>query len=395
MARLFERDLGNYNNATEANRVGRREDIADMITMVDAKDTPFTSMARKGAEPSNTLFQWQVDKNADPRVQPVVDGTDESTTGDTTGGAKMEQFTIGYRATLAAYPQIFRRKFRVSKLTESNMVRIAGTPSERSRQMAKAMLALKRDCEVALTATQVGSGGSVVGAQADNGTVGYRTRSLDTWTKTQWEKDSVLPVPDQYCTPADNIIASSSTKTIGGVSRTVANANTCASPAALNESHVQDLLTAQYNQSGQFKTFDAIVAVNLKRAFSNLVYTTPNTTNTGANSVVRTMREGGEDTYIQSIDIFQGDFGQINLHPSHWLGSVDADSTSGTYGAFTPNKNRGFVIPFEHVEVRYGGNIAEVIQLVDNGGGPANAIEMVLGLCIHNPLLFGKFDFSA
>lgn len=386
MGRLFERDLGNYNSSSEANRVGRREDIADMITMVDAKDTPFTSMARKGAEPSNTLFQWQVDKNADPRVQPVVDGTDESVVGDTSGGAKMEQFTIGYRATLAAYPQIFRRKFRVSKLTESNMVRIAGTPSERSRQMAKAMLAMKRDVEVALTSQQT--------AQQDNGTVGYRTRSLDAWTKTQWEKDTVLPVPDAYCTPADNIIASSATKTVSGTVRTVANANTCAAPANLNESHVQDLLTAQYNQSGQFKTYDAIVAVNLKRAFSNLVYTTPNGASQ-VNSPVRTMREGGEDTYIQSIDVFQGDFGQINLHPSHWLGSLDTDPASGTYGNFTVNKNKGFVIPFEHVEVRYGGNIAEVIQLVDNGGGPANAIEMVLGLCIHNPLLFGKFDFSA
>lgn len=383
MPRLFERDLQGYNSATEANRVGRREDIADMITLVEAKDTPFTTMARKGAEPSNTMFQWQVDSNPDPRVQPVVDGTDESVTDDTAGGAKMDQFTIGYRATLAAYPQIFRRKFRVSKLTESNMVRLAGTPSERSRQMAKAMLAIKRDVEVALTSSQT--------ARADNGSVGYRTRALDSWTKTRWEKDTTLPVPDQYCTPADNIIAASATKTIGGQSRTVANANTCAAPANLNESHCQDLLTALYKQTGQSRTWDALVAVNLKRAFSSLVYTTPN----GAamtNSPIRTMREGGESTYSQYIDVFQGDFGTINLHISNWLGDVDQNPASGTYGNFTPNLNKGFIVPFEHTEIRYGGNIAEVIELTDNGGGPANAVEMVLGLCIHNPLAFGKFD---
>jgi hypothetical protein len=386
MGRLFERDLGNYNAANAENRVGRREDIADMITMVDAKDTPFTTMARKGAEPSNTLFQWQVDKNPDPRVMPVIDGTDESLTGDTAGGAKMDQYTIGYRATLAAYPQIFRRKFGVSKLTESNMVKVAGVASERSRQMAKAMLAMKRDVEVALTSNQT--------AQADNGSVGYRTRALDSWTKTKWEKDATLPVPDDYCVPADNIIAASATKTISGTSRTVANANVCASAAALNESHVQDLLTAQYKQSGQNKTYDALVAVNLKRAFSNLVYTTPNGV-AQSSSPIRTLREGGESTYTQYIDVFQGDFGQYNLHVSNWLGELDINPASGTYGAFTPNLNKGFVIPFEHVEVRYGGNIAEVIELTDNGGGPRNAIEMVLGLCIHNPLLFGKFDFAA
>jgi hypothetical protein len=298
----------------------------------------------------------------------------------------MDQYTIGYRATLAAYPQIFRRKFRVSKLTESNMVRIAGTPSERSRQMAKAMLAIKRDVEVALTSGQT--------AQADNGSVGYRTRALDSWTKTKWEKDSTLPVPDQYCTPADNIIASSATKTISGTSRTVANANTCASASALNESHCQDMLTALYKQIGQNRTWDALVAVNLKRAFSGLVYTTPNG-GAVSNSPIRTMRDGGDTTYSQYIDVFQGDFGQINLHTSNWLGDIDTNPSSGTYGAFTPNLNKGFIIPFEHTEIRYGGNIAEVIELTDNGGGPANAIEMVLGLCVHNPLAFGKFDFSA
>ena len=104
------------------------------------------------------------------------------------------------------------------------------------------------------------------------------------------------------------------------------------------------------------------------------------------------MREGGDTTYSQYIDVFQGDFGQINLHISNWLGDVDSDPASGTFGEFTPNLNKGFIVPFEHTEIRYGGNIAEVIELTDNGGGPANAIEMVLGLCIHNPLAFGKFD---
>ena len=45
--------------------------------------------------------------------------------------------------------------------------------------------------------------------------------------------------------------------------------------------------------------------------------------------------------------------------------------------------------------VRYGGNVAQVTELTDNGGGPARLIEAVAGLCIYNPLAFGKFDFSA
>jgi hypothetical protein len=45
--------------------------------------------------------------------------------------------------------------------------------------------------------------------------------------------------------------------------------------------------------------------------------------------------------------------------------------------------------------VRYGGNVAQVSELTDNGGGPARLIEAVAGLCIYNPLAFGKFDFAS
>ena len=77
--------------------------------------------------------------------------------------------------------------------------------------------------------------------------------------------------------------------------------------------------------------------------------------------------------------MFEGDFGRIRLHPS----------------LFLKNNFSGYIIPFDQVEVRYGGNVAQVTELTDNGGGPARLIEAVAGLCIYNPLAFGKFDFSA
>ena len=35
----------------ERNQVGKREDLADIISIVDAKKTPFTSMVKKGSAP--------------------------------------------------------------------------------------------------------------------------------------------------------------------------------------------------------------------------------------------------------------------------------------------------------------------------------------------------------
>jgi hypothetical protein len=45
MAELFER-----------NQVGKREDLANIIAMVDAKDTPVSSMIPKGKKPGKVLL---------------------------------------------------------------------------------------------------------------------------------------------------------------------------------------------------------------------------------------------------------------------------------------------------------------------------------------------------
>jgi hypothetical protein len=143
---------------------------------------------------------------------------------------------------------------------------------------------------------------------------------------------------------------------------------------------VQDILTGIYSQTGQFKDYDALVGPTLKRAFTNLVFTATSSGSTNTQSVIRTLnRDSDSSSYISSVDVFQGDFGQIRLHPS----------------LFLKNNFSGYIIPFDMVEVRYGGNVAQVTELQDNGGGPARLIEAVAGLCIYNPLAFGKFDFSA
>ena len=212
---------------------------------------------------------------------------------------------------------------------------------------------IKRDMEVAMCSNQT--------AQVDNGTVGYRTRGLDKWIVTSANIDTVdLPAAASAFCPAASQIS-----TVG--------------TAALTETVVQDILTGIYSQTGQFKNYDAIVGPTLKRAFTNLVFTT-NASGTNQYQSVRTFnREADASSYVSSVDVFQGDFGQIRLHPS----------------LFLKNNFSGYIIPFDMLEVRYGGNVAQVSELTDNGGGPARLIEAVAGLCVYNPLAFGKFDFTA
>lgn len=343
MAKLLEKDIVN---------AGKREDLANLIALVDAKDTPFTSMAKKGAQPGNTIFRWQADRLPTTTAPtPVVDGTDvDPNTGTSNfvsdGGTQ-------YRVELSNRIQIFRKAVRVSKLTQ-DVANIAGVRDELSNNVSKAITLVKRDMEVAMCANQ--------GAQVDNGTVGYRTRGLDKWLVAAANIDTVdLPAAaSAFCPSAAQI------STVG--------------TAALTETVVQDILTGIYSQTGQFKDYDAIVGPTLKRAFTNLVFTTTQGTGTAPMTAIRTLnREATESSYISSVDVFQGDFGQIRLHPS----------------LFLKNNFSGYIIPFDMVEVRYGGNVAQVTELTDNGGGPARLIEAVAGLCVYNPLAFGKFDFSA
>ena len=91
---------------------------------------------------------------------------------------------------------------------------------------------------------------------------------------------------------------------------------------------------------------------------------------------------------IQSMDVFQGDFGTVRLHPTTFLGTI----SGSTYTAKTAY---GLVLDMNLLEVRYGGNVAQVTALPDYGGGPARLIEAVAGLVVGNPLGLGKFTYAA
>ena len=171
---------------------------------------------------------------------------------------------------------------------------------------------------------------------------------------------------------------------------------TGANASALTDATVQGVLKSIYDQTGKYKSFDAIVGTDLKRAFTGLLGTTglttiSNSSNTlaaGATKVQTFQRDAAADTFIQSVDVFQGDFGTVRLHPTTFIGTV-----SGT--TYNRKSAYGLVLDMDLVEIRYGGNVAQVTALPDNGGGPARLIEAVAGLVVGNPLGFGKFTYAA
>lgn len=326
----------------ERTQAGKREDLADYITLVDAKDTPVTSMIPKGNKPGNTLLEFQVDNMPSPSVAGSVDGVDVSS---------YENLNSG-RAVIQNYIQVFQRAIRVSPLAVDVSI-VAGLRDELAGMVAKSIKVLKRDMEAAICGD--------ADMQVDNGTVPYLTRALGSWISSSAQ--GLNPVPAAFRTKANSI-------------------NTTAT-ASFTETDAQGVLTSIYGETGQMKTFDTVVGPTLKRAFSNLLYTA---TASGTNqyAAIRTLsRDAFSDTISSSVDLFEGDFGSLRLHPTLFNGVAGSD------GAF-----RGYVLDMDLLELRYT-NLPQVTELPDAGGGPARLIKAVAGLVCKNPLGLGKFSASS
>ena len=464
MASLFESQFQNQRplpngptrNGFASGRIGIREELSDLIANVDAKDTPISSMAKRGSKPGNTTFRWQVDRNPDPSIElGVLDGADVDPSNPSQNPA-FKQYTLGYREEVENNIHMFRRAVHVSNLTQ-DILNIAGVQDELSRQLSKATIDLKRSMELTFT--------SDILPALDDGSTPYRTRCLTAWIKNDLlgastnvqqkygsQNQAIRPVGENFRTPASSIV---------GTGETVDQ---------LGENTVQDVMTSVYEQTGQFKNHEAVVGTALKRQFTNLVYTK---TEPALTSRIQNTRDANSDVIKASVDYFEGDFGKLALIPSQFLhagvnpytivdcgtGATGASySTTGRYaivdGVYaaadvasngaglngsgknlvwlkdaTTNKYervafgtanavparfateaeakvyanlhannakcKGFIIPWNMLEIRYGGNIAQVRELTENGGGPRRMMEAMAALVVQSPLTFGMFDYRA
>lgn len=464
MASLFESQFQNQRPLQGA-RVGIREELSDLITNVDAKETPITSMSKRGSKPGNTTFRWQVDRNPEPSVElGILDGKDVDPTSPATN-SEFKQYTIGYRTEVENNIHLFRRSVHVSNLTQ-DILNIAGVQNELSRQLAKATIDMKRSMEMTFS--------SDIMPTLDDGVTPYRTRCLTSWIKkdkatatTNQDKygvqnATIRDIDANFVTPDTSIV---------GTGTDVSN---------LSENTVQDIMTSVYEQTGQFKNHEAVVGTKLKRQFTELVYTTRAPAGPSSSTGIRSTRDANSDTISASVDYFEGDFGKLALIPSQFLhagvnpytiveavtsgissftlydgrvtteanrvhaqtsdgnttgvitvsaGNVEAKKTAmlaaagnalaadnltitaasssladknaayalAKYRASLHAENakcKGFVIPWDFLEIRYGGNVAQVRELTENGGGPRRMMEAMAALLCHSPLTFGMFDYK-
>ena len=147
--------------AASYNVAGNREQILDVLTILEPEETPVVSMAKK-LPASATFVEWQVDNLSAPAFSGVAEGEDVTS---------FDNKVIN-RTKLGNYVQKFRRQWMVSDIQE--LVNTAGVSSEVANSEAKSMRELKRDLESAICSVQDRQ------SEAGAGTP-YKTRGLGKW----------------------------------------------------------------------------------------------------------------------------------------------------------------------------------------------------------------------
>ena len=254
--------------------LGQREDLSDVIYDISPQDTPIMSSIGK-SKATAVFHEWQTDSlAAATTANAQVEGAD-ATDASVTATVRIGNFT-----------QIVGKTIRVSGTLEA--VDKAGRKSEKAYQMAKAAAEMKRDIETIITANQ--------GQTAGTATTARKMGSLLSYIKTN---SSLHGTATTGFDPT----------TIGVSPRTDGTTRT------FTETLLKEVIQKVF-VSGGTPTL-AVMRPALKQKVSGFQGNAAYRVNTD-NSV-------GNVTVVAGADLYQSDFGILQLVPDRFMRSADRD----------------------------------------------------------------------
>jgi hypothetical protein len=253
--------------------IGQREDLTDVIYDISPQDTPIMSSIGKGNARA-VYHEWQTDSlAAATTANAAVEGADAT------------DAAVSPTTRLGNYTQIVTKTIRVSGTLES--VDKAGRKSEKAYQMAKASAELKRDIETIITANQ--------GRDAGDATNARKMGALLSWIKTN------SSVNGTSVTGVDPTTIGVSTRT-DGTQRT------------FTEQLLKDVVQEVF-VSGGTPTL-AVMRPALKQKISSFTGISQHRINT---------QGSGDVTILAGADLYQSDFGVLQLVPDRFMRSSDRE----------------------------------------------------------------------
>ena len=256
---------------TRHDAIGAREDLVDVIYDISPQDTPIMSSIGKGSATA-VYHEWQTDSLAAATFgNAAVEGADATSA------------TISPTTRLGNYTQIVQKTVQVSGTLEA--VNKAGRKSEKAYQLAKAASELKRDIENIITANQ--------GRSAGSSTTPRKMASLLSWIKTNSNKGGGT-------TATDPTTIGESTRG-DGITRT------------FQESFLKDVVQQVYTEGGTPTLL--VVPPALKQVVSGFEGLAQHRYNSNAT---------GQITILAGADLYQSDFGVLQIVPNRFMRSRDA-----------------------------------------------------------------------
>lgn len=314
------------------NVAGNREDLSDILTILEPESTPLTSMANK-ATATGTFFEVQVDDLSTASFDGVNEGEDVTSFDNKAAN----------RARIGNYVQKFRRTYAVSDIQE--IVNTAGVASEFANAEGKAVREIKRDMEAAFCSSQ--------DRQADSGAgAPYKTRGMFKF----------LGLGGQ---PSD----------IPAFARNVANDTTGTQTETTFNSVLQELYEANGMPGGQLTL---IAGPTLKKEISDFSRQAG-----GAGFAYQVTQPAESKKITLSVNFYEGDFGNVAIIPSTLL--------NRTSGSATIDGDAGLLIDPDYVAI-HTLKAESNSELENQGGGRRGFCDVIAGLAVHSPKAHGYFN---
>jgi hypothetical protein len=305
--------------------IGAREDLTDVIYDISPTDTPIMSSIGK-TKATSVYHEWQTDALAAATTANAL-----------VEGASATEATISPTTRLGNYTQIVGKTVMVSgTLLASDL---AGRKSEMAYQLAKASAEIKRDIETIITANQ----GQAVGT---SGVTGRKMGSLLSYIKTNTNKGS-------------GTTAGADPTTIGVSTRTDGTTRT------FTETILKDVVSKVFTSGGTPSVL--MVSPALKQTVSGF---------TGLSAQRYQVPTSGQATILAGADLYQSDFGVLQIVPNRFMRTRDALVLDPEYAALA------YLRPFQTNDIAKVGDaekkqiLAELTLEVRNEAAHGGAFDL-------------------
>jgi len=305
--------------------IGAREDLSDVIYNISPTDTPIMSSIGK-SKATGVYHEWQTDSLAAATTNnALVEGADASSA------------TLSPTSRIGNYTQIVGKTVQVSGTLES--VDKAGRKSEMAYNLAKASAEIKRDIETIITANQ----GQAVGT---SNSTARKMGSLLSYIKTNTSKNGTS------VTGVDPTTIGVSTRT-DGTTRT------------FTETILKDVIAKVFVSGGTPSAL--FVSPALKQVVSGF---------TGLSAQRYQVPTSGQATILSGADLYQSDFGILQIVPNRFMRTRDALVLDPEYAALA------YLRPFQTNELAKTGDstntqiLAELTLEVRNEAAHGGAFDL-------------------